>query len=240
MLSNKLYIIKTINDGDFVFVDDYHFASVIRDGSLFEVLKFGKHKLNKKSKDEIVQILFMPKLKKYNMLWGTKNQFVYIEKNKKFSVGLNGAMDVRITNHRKFFSEVLISLDIDEFDKLIPEIRQNLCCQLDGLLLDATHKLGINFDTLEENRSLIAKTIRSKLNKFLGDKMGLQITSFNILGFIVKTKELEMQNDNINYNIKEDNVLENLETKKIKENLSNVKEIEEKYDIIESEMELLE
>ena len=113
------YKIENLSSRLTLLVPETHNAILIKDGQMLQTLSSGKYLVSKfvdvkNEVDSNLEVLFMSKTAKLNLLWGTAQKFLMYDANlqENYRVGMSGDYDVQIGDPRKCYL-YLIGADND-------------------------------------------------------------------------------------------------------------------------------
>lgn len=197
--NNELFVKKTVDkslgDSACLIVPETHNAILVKDGKLMDTLESGKYPIYDGKKGlfsdkrgvSTLDIVFMSKTAKLNMLWGTKNQLEYIDPENKIPVkiGANGEIEIQIGNPRKFFLE-LVGCDFTfTLEDLKTRLLAKLMNEFEPALIEQIRKNNFSIETLSQNKKLISENIEPVISEFLFDEYGIKVFSFTIVRIFI-------------------------------------------------------
>ncbi len=173
-------------------VPETHNAILIKDGQMLQTLSSGKYLVSKfvDIKNEIdsnLEVLFMSKTAKLNLLWGTAQKFLMYDSQlqENYKVGMSGDYDVQIGDPRKCYL-YLIGADNDlTTDDLQDRLQTTVVSVVENVVVEYVSAQEILFNQITVKKREISAKVLVKLNQKLMGEYGIAVYSFNIANIII-------------------------------------------------------
>ncbi len=173
-------------------VPETHNAILIKDGQMLQTLSSGKYLVSKfvdvkNEFDSNLEVLFMSKTAKLNLLWGTAQKFLMYDANlqENYKVGMSGDYDVQIGDPRKCYL-YLIGADNDlTTDDLQDRLQTTVVSVVENVVVEYVSSQEILFNQVTVKKREISSKVLTKLNQKLMGEYGIAVYSFNIANIII-------------------------------------------------------
>lgn len=173
-------------------VPETHNAILIKDGQMLQTLSSGKYLVSKfvdvKSEmDSNLEVLFMSKTAKLNMLWGTAQKFLMYDANlqENYRVGMSGDYDVQIGDPRKCYLYLIgANNDLTSAD-LQDRLQTTVVSVVENVVVEYVSAQEILFNQVTVKKREISAKVLTKLNQKLMGEYGIAVYSFNIANIII-------------------------------------------------------
>lgn len=179
-------------------VPETHNAILIKDGQMLQTLSSGKYLVSKfvdikTELDSNLEVLFMSKTAKLNLLWGTAQKFLMydalLEEN--YKVGMSGDYDVQIGDPRKCYL-YLIGADDDLTTTALQErLQTTVVSVVENVVVEYVSANKILFNQVTVKKREISAKVLDKLNQKLMGEYGIAVYSFNIANIIIDETDYE-------------------------------------------------
>ena len=184
--------IETLTPKLTLLVPETHNAILIKDGQMLQTLSSGKYLVSKfvdiKSEmDSNLEVLFMSKTAKLNLLWGTAQKFLMYDANlqENYRVGMSGDYDVQIGDPRKCYLYLngadndLTTADLQD------RLQTTVVSVVENVVVEYVSAQEILFNQVTVKKREISAKVLTKLNQKLMGEYGIAVYSFNIANIII-------------------------------------------------------
>lgn len=173
-------------------VPETHNAILIKDGQMLQTLSSGKYLISKfvDLKTEVessLEVLFMSKTAKLNLLWGTAQKFLMYDPilQENFKIGMSGDYDVQIGDPRKCYL-YLIGADNNLTTSALQErLQTTVVAVVENVSVEYVNEQKILFNQVTVRKREISAKVLEKLNQKLMSQYGIAVYSFNIANIII-------------------------------------------------------
>ncbi len=204
------YKIENLSSRLTLLVPETHNAILIKDGQMLQTLSSGKYLVSKfvDVKNEIdsnLEVLFMSKTAKLNLLWGTAQKFLMYDANlqENYRVGMSGDYDVQIGDPRKCYL-YLIGADNDlTTDDLQDRLQTTVVSVVENVVVEYVSAQEILFNQVTVKKREISAKVLTRLNQKLMGEYGIAVYSFNIANIIIDDDDYAKLSGNFKSNSKQ-------------------------------------
>lgn len=184
-------------------VPETHNAILIKDGQMLQTLSSGKYLVSKfvdikTEMDSNLEVLFMSKTAKLNLLWGTAQKFLMYDAKlqENYKVGMSGDYDVQIGDPRKCYL-YLIGADNDlTTSDLQDRLQTTVVSVVENVVVEYVSAQEILFNQVTVKKREISAKVLTKLNQKLMGEYGIAVYSFNIANIIIDDNDYEKLSGN--------------------------------------------
>lgn len=202
LANDDIFVRKLITGLDVdsqVIVDETHVAILLKNGIALETLKPGiypifdkKVGLNKNEKvaQFRVELFYISKTAKLQMLWGTPTLFDVHDPitDTSAKIGASGEMDIRVKNPRQFYIEVVGSNKTFKLEDLKERLKGKILSMVESLVPDYLEKTNTSILRISEEKLELSKFLQTKIAKMLSREYGLELSSFTVSNINVADK----------------------------------------------------
>ncbi len=181
-----------------VVVPETHNAILIKDGILMDTLNSGSYALSddkskRKRKNVSVEVIYLSKTAKLKVMWGTKTQFSFRdpETDVPIKVGAHGEFEVRISNPRKAYLELIGAEKEFTVQDLKDRLSMRMMNKVEPAIAGAMRSRGLTYDRMSEHKDEIAQSVLPELSAMFEDDYGLKIFSFTIGRVVISDEDIE-------------------------------------------------
>jgi len=194
--------VDSFNPSTTIIVPDTHNAIIVKDGIALETLPAGRHKIFDSKKGflslnstevQTVDVIFVSKTTKLNILWGTTTQYDMRDPNTGASIklGMSGEMEIQICNPRKAYLE-LIGQDEDfGVDNLKERLQGRLLAEVQYQIANIMNTKMLSYDRLGEVLLPIGNEVLPHIANLFEKDYGLKVFSFTISRIIISDEDIE-------------------------------------------------
>lgn len=165
-------------------------------GVLLDILEAGEHSIfdkkhrlfcDVKTGFNSVEIIYMSKTAKLNVLWGTPRQFDFTDPvyDVAVKVGASGEFEVQIDNPRKFYLELVGREKNFTLEKLKERLLGRMMNIIEPEIARVMSEKTLSFDTLTQNKQMMADAIFPVLNKMFVNEYGLRMFSYTLSKILI-------------------------------------------------------
>lgn len=180
-----------------IIVPETHNAIFIKDGVLMDTLNSGSYevfedKSRKKCKNSVVEVIYLSKTARLNVLWGTKTRFDFRdpETDVPVKLGAHGEFEVQISNPRKAYMVLIGAENSFTVQDLKDRLSLRMMSKVEPAIARAMREGGLSFDRVSEHKDEIAQAVLPELSKMFDEDYGLKIFSFTIAGIMVSDEDI--------------------------------------------------
>ncbi len=194
-----------------IIVSDTHNAIIVRDGIAYETLSAGRYKLCDKKfnfmqnldQAPFVDVIFVSKTARLNLLWGTTTQFDMRDPitNTSIKLGASGELEVQISNPRKAYLELIGQRESFDIDDLKERLQGRLLSEVQYHIANIMKGLKLSYDRLGEVLLPVSNAVLPHVAEMFEEDYGLKVYSFTISRVIISDGDIEKINkarDNLN------------------------------------------
>ena len=178
-------------------VPETHNAILIKDGVLMDTLNSGSYEIfdqssRRKSKNVLVEVIYLSKTARLNVLWGTKSRFCFRdpETDVPVKVGAHGEFEVQISNPRKAYMVLIGAEKQFTVQDLKERLSTRMMSKVEPAIARAMREGGLSFDRISEHKDEIAASVLPELSKMFEEDYGLKIFSFTIASVIISDEDI--------------------------------------------------
>lgn len=179
-------------------VPETHNAILIKDGQMLQTLSSGKYLISKfvdlkTEADSNLEVLFMSKTAKLNLLWGTAQKFLMYDANlqENFKIGMSGDYDVQIGDPRKCYLYLIGADNNLTTSALQDRLQTTVVAVVENVAVEYVNEHKILFNQVTVKKREISAKILEKLNQKLMGEYGIAVYSFNIANIIIDEADYE-------------------------------------------------
>lgn len=179
-------------------VPETHNAILIKDGQMLQTLSSGRYHIAdfvdvKKEENVSLEILFMSKTAKLNLLWGTSTKILMLDPvlQENYHLGLSGDFDVQIGDPRKCYLYVVGASQDLTASALQERLVTRVIAEVESGLVEYVNKNHTLFNQIALCKKEISTKVLPCINKKLMNEYGIAVFSFNIANIIIDDKDLE-------------------------------------------------
>ncbi len=177
-------------------VPETHNAILVKDGQMLQTLSSGKYLISQfadiKSQSEL-EVLFMSKTAKLNLMWGTANKFLMYDATlqENYHLGMSGDFDVQIGDPRKCYL-YLVGADEDLTSTALQErLMTTVISVVENVVVEYVEQNKVLFNQVSVCKREISSQIQKVLNQKLMSSYGIAVFSFNIANIIIEDEDME-------------------------------------------------
>ena len=185
-----------------IIVPDTHNAIIVNNGIALQTLTAGKYLLFDKKKGVLkdvdpqeleVEIIFVSKTAKLNILWGTETQYDMRDPitGASIKLGASGEFEVQISNPRKAYLELIGQDDTFDTEKLRKRLIGRLLAEVQYNISNVMKEKNLSYDRMGEILLPISNEILPHIANLFEKDYGLRVFSFTISRVILEDKEIE-------------------------------------------------
>ncbi len=194
--------IKEFNPKKQIIVPDTHNAIIVKDGIALETLSSGRYKIfDKKTgflKDSIefdhdIEVIFVSKTAKLNILWGTETQYDMRDPitGTSIKLGASGELEVQISNPRKAYLELIGQNENFSLEDLKKRLQGRLLAEVQYQIANVMKDKNLSYDRLGEVLLPVGNAILPHIADFFDKDYGLKVFSFTISRVIISPEDIE-------------------------------------------------
>lgn len=217
-----------------IVVPETHYAICMKDGQLMNTFDSGRYPLfdalsEKKNKTQMVEIIYLSKTVKISAGWGTNKQFTFRDSytDIPFAFGASGSFEVRIKNPRKFFLEVVGSVNNYSIDDLVERLIDYVTDKVQPILLNIIVEKSIDghldYMCVDIYHDEMLQKVKIAVSDMFEREYGLSLSAFSFKFFIPENfkNAIEAERKKINERKAEEELLKKKEEKERIEKLEN-------------------
>ena len=185
-----------------IIVPDTLNAIIIKDGIALETLSSGKHKIfSKKSdyfkealnKDTQIDVIYVSKTAKLNLLWGTKDKFDMRDPitGIPIKLGASGEMELQISNPRKAYLELIGQSKEFNTDILKERLQGRLLAEVQYQIANVMKDKNLSYDRLGEVLLPVGNAVLPHIADMFDKDYGLKVFSFTISRVIISDDDVK-------------------------------------------------
>ncbi len=185
-----------------IIVPDTHNAIIVKDGIALETLSSGRHKILDKKKgnlkeilnqDQAIEVIFVSKTAKLNILWGTDTQYDMRDPvtGTSIKLGTRGEMEVQISNPRKAYLELIGQNEAFSVEDLKNRIQGRLLAEVQYQIATIMQTRNLSYDRLGEVLLPVSNDVLPHIADLFDKDYGLKVFSFTISRVIISDEDIE-------------------------------------------------
>lgn len=216
LANDDLFVRKAITGLDVdskVIVDETHVAILLKNGIALETLKPGIYPIfdkkigiskNEKVASFRVELFYISKTAKLQMLWGTPALFDVHdpETDTSAKIGASGELEIRIKNPRQFYMEVVGASKTFKLDDLKERIKGKILSVVESYIPEFIEQTQTSLLRISEAKLSLSRYLEKILAKMLSREYGLEVASFIVTNINVADKYKEQVTTSRNGGIK--------------------------------------
>ena len=188
-----------------IIVPETHNAIIIKDGIALETLPSGKHKIYDKNNvidktisefKEQIEVIFVSKTAKLNILWGTDQKFDMRDPitGTSIKLGASGEIEVQISNPRKAYLELIGQKEEFNIKDLKKRLQGRLLAEVQFQIANVMQQKNLSYDRLGEVLLPVSEAVMPHIAEFFEKDYGLKVFSFTISRVVLDNSEIEKIN----------------------------------------------
>ncbi len=184
-----------------IIVPDTHNAIVIKDGIALDTLSSGRYKIfdnksgifaNLIDSAQTIEVIYVSKTAKLNLLWGTKDQYDMRDPvtGTSIKLGASGELEIQVCNPRKAYLELIGTNNDFDLDDLKNRIQGRLLAEVQYQIATIMQQKNLSYDRLCEVLLPVGNEILPHITKMFEHDYGLKIFSFTISRIIISSDDI--------------------------------------------------
>ncbi len=199
LTNNEMFVRKSVNDmsvNSRVIVPETHNAIIIKDGQMLETLSAGSYPLfdkregmfkNEKIGAFSVELIFVSTSAKLQVLWGTRNLMDIRDPLTGLSLqmGASGEFEVRVSNPRKFYKELVGADKCFSIDSLKQRLQGKIISVIEPAIAKTMRERNLSYCDIAEHKIALAEGVLPVMQEMFDSEYGLEMVSFFISRILV-------------------------------------------------------